>query len=371
VTTTKPRTFDDRPAVREQTPVLVGLVGPSSSGKTYSALRLATGIQRVVGGEIFGIDTEARRMLHYAEKFKFRYVPFGHPFSPLDYLGAIEHCVKKGAKTIIVDSMSHEHEGPGGVLEMHEEELDRMAKGDWEKRNKMTFAAWAKPKAQRRRLINTILQLPCNFIFCFRAKPKLKIQTGKDPVELGYQPIAGDEFIYEMTLKCLLLPGANGVPTWSSDMIGEKAMIKLPEQFRALFTKSPAPQLTEEIGEILARWGAGAASSVTSAADLIARYTACSDPATLRTLEEVRGQSWPSLSKDEKAKVKASAEEAKKRVEAAASTSAPASSSEAPKEPVIVRDEEPIAKDETGQVEPLTEDEAREIAEADRRAANS
>src|SRR5438128_3503645 len=103
------RTFEDRPAVREATPLLVGLIGPSSSGKTFSALRLATGIQRVSGGEIFVIDTEARRALHYAEKFTFRHVPFGAPFGPLDYLTAIEHCIARGAKTIVVDSISHEN----------------------------------------------------------------------------------------------------------------------------------------------------------------------------------------------------------------------------------------------------------------------
>ena len=110
------RTFIDEPGNRNGgTPILIGLVGPSGSGKTYSALRLATGIQSVVGGDIFVIDTEARRSLHYADKFNFRFLQFDPPFGPLDYLAAIRHCVSKGAKTIVVDSMSHEHEGKGGV----------------------------------------------------------------------------------------------------------------------------------------------------------------------------------------------------------------------------------------------------------------
>jgi hypothetical protein len=37
-----------------------------TSGKTVSALRLACGIQRVTPGEIFIVDTEGRRALHYA-----------------------------------------------------------------------------------------------------------------------------------------------------------------------------------------------------------------------------------------------------------------------------------------------------------------
>lgn len=307
------RTFDDRPAIREKTPILVGLVGPSGGGKTFSALRLAAGFQRVTGGDTFVIDTEARRSLHYAEKFKFRHVPFGQPFSPLDYLEAIEHCIKKGATTIIVDSMSHEHEGPGGVLEMHDAELDRMAGDDFGKRNKLTMLAWSKPKAQRRRLINSILQMSCNLIFCFRAKQKIKLERGKEPEPQGFMPIAGEEFVYELTLKCLLLPGANGVPTWQSDMIGERAMIKLPEQFKQTFNAKP--QLTEDIGEQLAKWAAGGQSAAnTNADDLLARLTACSDPATFRSLQTESRAAWKQFAAEDKERIKAAVNDAETRL---------------------------------------------------------
>lgn len=254
------RSFEDKPAVRERVPLLVGLVGPSGGGKTYSALRVATGIQKVTGGDIYFIDTEARRALHYADRFKFRHVAFGAPFGPLDYLAAIEHCVSKGAKTIIVDSMSHEHEGPGGVLELHDKETDRLCK-EWKvPRGVAQLSAWAKPKGERRRLINSILQIQCNFIFCFRAKNKLKIKKGEDPRPMGFMPIAGEEFVFEMTLNCLLLPGANGVPTWQPDEEGEKCMIKLPEQFRALMLNGGSKiVLSEATGEEFAKWAEGTA----------------------------------------------------------------------------------------------------------------
>lgn len=251
------RTFEDKPAVREHVPLMIGLMGPSGGGKTYSALRLATGIQRVSGGEIFVIDTEARRALHYAGAFKFRHVQFGAPFGPLDYLAAIEHCVRKGGKVVIVDSMSHEHEGPGGVLEMHEAEVQRLSGGDAKKAERIKMLAWSKPKAARRRMINSILQQPCNFIFCFRAKEKIKVERGKEPEPRGFMPIAGEEFVYEMTLNALLLPNAGGVPTWQSNEIGEKQMIKLPEQFRSLLLGAKGP-LSEQIGQELATWAAGA-----------------------------------------------------------------------------------------------------------------
>jgi len=321
------RTFDDREAQRERTPILVGLVGPSGSGKTYSALRLAEGFQRVTGGETFVIDTEAKRALHYAAKFKFRHVEFRAPFGPLDYLAAITHCVTKGASTIIVDSTSHEHEGEGGVLEMHEQEHKRLGGKDGTK-----LLAWGKPKRERQRLINTILQMPCNFIFCFRAKEKLRIEKGKDPVKLGFQPIAGSEWIYEMTLKALLLPGAMGVPSWQPDEIGEKAMVKLPEQFREIFAKGP--QLSEDVGEQLARWaaaGAGSGAAKPTAVDeLVAKYAVCPDAAEWAEIEKERGAAWPKLSGKEKARAKDAAAAAAERIAQAESAQAGDAQPDAP-----------------------------------------
>lgn len=249
------REFEDKPATRERVPLLIGLVGPSGGGKTMSALRLATGIQSVVKGEIYYIDSEAKRALHYADRFNFRHVAFEAPFGPLDYLAAIDHCRRKGALTIVVDSASHEHDGPGGVLEQHAAELDRRAGDDWKKREKLTMLAWQKPKSDRRRLIQSILQMSINLIFCFRAKEKIKLIPGKEPKQLGWMPIAGEEFIYEMTVSCLLLPRADGVPQWHPDEEGEKLMIKLPEQFKEIFAKREP--LSESIGASLAEWAAG------------------------------------------------------------------------------------------------------------------
>ena len=265
---TKTRTFEDKPAVRTSVPLLLGLTGASGSGKTYSALRLATGIQRVTGGEIFYIDTEARRALHYADRFNFRHMEFKAPFGPLDYLAAIEHCQKKGAKVIVVDSMSHEHEGPGGVLEKHEQETTRLSALWHTSRDAAQMSAWAEPKAERRRLINSVLQLGVNGVFCFRAKEKLRIKKGEKPEPMGWMPIAGEEFVYEMTVNCLLYPGSGGVPEWNPGEVGEKMMVKLPEQFRETF-KQRRP-LDEDTGETLAKWAAGTVATV-DPADILAK----------------------------------------------------------------------------------------------------
>ena len=75
-----------RPAIKSRVPLMLGIVGPSGGGKTMSALRVATGIQSVIGGDILGIDTESRRMLYYAKRFKFQHAEFRSPFGSLDYL---------------------------------------------------------------------------------------------------------------------------------------------------------------------------------------------------------------------------------------------------------------------------------------------
>ena len=306
------RQFADAPGTRHATPLLFAVYGPSGSGKTFSSLRLATGIQRVSGGEIFGIDTESNRMLQYAETFKFRHVPFGQPFSPLDYLDAIEYCVSKGAKTIIIDSMSHEHEGPGGVLEEHDHEVERIM-GAWKcTEEKANIPAWGKPKRKRQTLINRILQINCNFIFCFRAKDKVKIGGGK-VTQLGFMPIAGEDFIYEMSATALLLPGARGTPTWNSNEVGEKLMIKLPDQFEDLFRE--VRQLDEDAGMKMAQWAAGTKPVTAQEVDsLIASYPAAPDKASFDKLETIRNGMWRQISTEQKAALKSASDTAKARV---------------------------------------------------------
>jgi hypothetical protein len=291
------RTFTDAPATRtgHHTPLLIGLVGASGSGKTYSALRLATGIQSVTGGDIFGIDTEANRMLHYADQFKFRHVPFGEPFDPLSYLAAVEYCVSKGAKTIVIDSASHMHEGIGGTLESYEAECERLA-AQWKTtREKVQMAAWKRPKGDLRKFLNRVLQLPVTTIWCFRAKEKLKVIPGKQPVNMGFMPIAGDEVIYEMTVNCLLYPNSGGRPSWHSDEMGEKAIVKLPQQFMDIF--SADKPLDEEVGAAMARWAGGATSPKSKEPEVTpedeAAYTKLlKNCASIETLQDTFKKAW-------------------------------------------------------------------------------
>jgi hypothetical protein len=260
---------------------------------------LATGIQRVSGGDIFFVDTESRRALHYADQFKFRHVPFEAPFGSLDYLEVIKYCVGKGAGVIIVDSLTHEHSGPGGYLLTQEAEIERMAGDDYAKRERVKMAGWIKPSKLRQQFITGIMQLNSNFICCFRAKEKTKpIKGEKQPVEMGFMPIAGEEFLFEMTLNCLLLPKAGGVPTWRSDQIGEKLMMKLPAQFEPLF--AAARPLDEDIGRALAEWARGgtpSANTEPSAPGALPRYLG---HLAAKIGTDALAKFWGSLSKADK-----------------------------------------------------------------------
>jgi len=251
-----------RPAVRLASFFMLGLAGPSGSGKTLSALRIARGL---VGGDdsrIFFTDTEGGRGLHYAPPageqpgqftFGFQYAELTAPFSPMHYDEIIAAAVQARAGVIIVDSMSHEHEGEGGILEWHDRELTQMAGQDQEKRDRLKFTAWIKPKQAHTRLLNKILQARAHFIFCFRAKDKIapvKNSKGKTEfVSVGWTPICSDRFEYEMTTLAVLPPNSKGTP----DLGAERT--KLQEQHKPIFPAGR--QLDEKTGQMIARWCSG------------------------------------------------------------------------------------------------------------------
>lgn len=249
--------FEIRDAVRVAQAVSIGLVGPSGCGKTLSALRLASGMQSVIGGDIHVIDTEARRALDYADQFRFKHIDFAPPFGADRYLAAIEMCVAAGAKIVIVDSLSHEHESEGGMLEQFERELERLGGGE-----KNNFRAWIKPKAMRRKLVVRMEQMRgVNFILTFRAADQTKPpKKGEREVQhLGFMPIGGREFVYSTKATALLLAGADGVPTWNPENMGEKLMRKLPNYLKAILDDGKA--LSEDHGRKIAEWAKGSGAA--------------------------------------------------------------------------------------------------------------
>lgn len=261
------RSFEARPAVREQTPILFGLTGASGGGKTYSAIRAAVGICEVLGGIPFVVDTDNRRALQYADAFKkadgspgFLHVPFEPPHGSDDYVAALRYCIADDrCGCIVIDTLSHEHAGEGGLLDFHDKEHARLGG-----RESTKVLAWAKPKAARNRLLIEIQRLNKPAIFTFRAKEGIKILERIDPetgrkkseiVQQGFTPIAGDEFVFEMTLNALLMPASGGIPEWNPQEMGERKMTKLPAQFESL--RGSKIPIDEELGRNLAKWARG------------------------------------------------------------------------------------------------------------------
>lgn len=241
--------FTFKRASRVQTPIIVGLAGPSKSGKTFSALRIAKGMAN--GGKIAMINTEGPRGHQYAGQFEYDACDLTEPFSMKKYEEAIKAAAEFNPTVLIIDSMSHAHEGIGGMLDQHESELDRMAGQDYRKRDKMTWAAWVKPKADEANMINSMLQVKFHIVLCFRAKEKIKIIKGQEPQDLGWRPIASDRIHFETAFTLILPPNSKGTPDLS--MTGS--------ELRSPFdTMIKATQINEVLGKQLSEWSAGGTS---------------------------------------------------------------------------------------------------------------
>lgn len=247
--------FQLKKAVRENIYVMLGMIGASGSGKTYSALLVAKGLAGT--GKIGFIDTEAKRGLHYADKFQFEHLDFEAPFSPDRYLEALKVLETAGCTVAVIDSASHEHAGDGGILEMHDAELDRMAGQDWKKREACNMAAWIKPKGDHKKFVTRLLQCRMHIIFCFRAEEKIEMVKVNDNGEIvekggktkiipkGWQPICEKNLPYEMTASFILTPDRPGYPK----------PVKLQDQHKSIFPLDRP--LSEESGKLLAAWASG------------------------------------------------------------------------------------------------------------------
>ena len=110
-------------AVREQIYTKIALMAPSGGGKTYSSLRLATGMAREIEKEtgkkakILMGNTEESRGYYYADEFDYDIVDIDAPHNPEKYVELINLAVENGYDILIIDSSSHEWEGKGGCLD--------------------------------------------------------------------------------------------------------------------------------------------------------------------------------------------------------------------------------------------------------------
>ena len=258
-------TVSFRPAKRGQSYVMLGLAGYSGTGKTYSALRIARGL---AGDKPFAfIDTEAGRAEHYDWLAQpWHHADLEPPFAPAAYLAAIKDAEKAGYPVIVVDSMSHEYSGIGGLHDQAEAELERLAGDDARLRAKLTASAWIKPKQAHRRFVEELLRVRAHLILCFRAREAIEMR--KDPrtkkVEIvPVESIPGHPgwlietehknmpLPYELTVSFLLTPrpeSERGLPI----------PVKLEDQHKQ-FVPLDKP-LSEETGAALARWASGSSA---------------------------------------------------------------------------------------------------------------
>lgn len=230
--------FEIKPVKRGSAKLVVGLCAPSGEGKTYTALLMALGLAGGDPSKVGLLDTEGRGSL-YSDIFDspFQILEMGAPFSPARYISAMRQFASAGVEALVIDSMSHEHEGEGGL-----EEIANRPKANGEMRK---IADWLTAKREHRKFMNTLLYLPCHVIACFRAREKMDFRDPKAPTSLGMQPITEKNVLFEMTASFLL-----------HDKGRQHEEIKLPENLRSIlgnpgyFTTDHGKQLRDWCGGV-------------------------------------------------------------------------------------------------------------------------
>ncbi len=179
-------------AKKEQIWAKILLNAPSGGGKTYSALRLATGIAKKCGSRIAAVDTENGRIKYYADEFDFDDMQLSEPYSPEKYISAIDEAVKAGYKVIVVDSLSHEW---NFCLDL----INNMPGTN-------SYTKWKTVTPRHDAFKEKILQSPIYIIATVRGKDEYVLEdtNGKKvpkKVGLGYSQRDGLEFDYTVTLN--------------------------------------------------------------------------------------------------------------------------------------------------------------------------
>ena len=120
-------------------------------------------------------------------------------------------------KCVIIDSISHEWTGVGGILEL----ADEKGKGS----GKSSFNVWAELTPRHNRFIDAILQSPSHVICCGRSDTEWTInqveKNGKTvnvPEKIGLKAVTRKGFEYEMTLAFEL--AINHAATSTKDRTG-------------------------------------------------------------------------------------------------------------------------------------------------------
>ena len=180
-----------RKAERRKAKLRLALMGPTGSGKTMSALRVAFGI----GGKVGIIDTENGSADLYADAGDYDVITLEKPYTVASYREALAAFEDAGYGVIIIDSLSHAWAGSGGLLDKQ---------GQVEKKTGNSFTAWREITPEHNALVEAMLTSPAHIIATMRVKTEYvmeKDQRGKTvPRKVGLQPVQRDGLEYEFTV---------------------------------------------------------------------------------------------------------------------------------------------------------------------------
>lgn len=227
-----------RPVQSGQSKAVIGIAGQSGDGKTYTALLIARGMVNKAS-EIGFLDTENKRGSLYADILdgKFMIGDLHPPFSPKRYSEAIQEFQDAGVKVLVIDSVTHEYEGTGGL-----DDIANAPKVNGEVRK---VADWNTAKREHRGFMNVLLQSNMDIICCIRARDKVKVEIIKGKQEFvpqGLQPICEKNFMFEMTVSIMM--GNEGKT---------QQPLKLPSFLRESFGKGD-DYLGIETGKKIRKW---------------------------------------------------------------------------------------------------------------------
>lgn len=239
-------------ASRKKAKIKMALQGPSGSGKTKSALLIAYGL---CGSwdKIAVIDTENRSADLYADLGAYNVLPLAPPFTPERYVEALGVCISSGMQVIIVDSVSHEWDGKGGILETHSAMIGN------------SFTNFAKLTPRHNAFIQALLQADAHIIGTIRAKQDyvLSEKNGKQvPEKVGMKGITREGLDYEFTVVLDLDISLHA---------------KVSKDRTSLFFGKPEFIPTVDTGAIILKWcnrGSGS-YPVTSIEEIIPAIHAC------------------------------------------------------------------------------------------------
>lgn len=251
-----------RTADRKRAALRVGVSGPSGAGKTYSALLLASGIASD-WSKVCLIDSENGRGELYSDLGEYNIIDLKAPFTPESYIEAIQAAEAADIEVIVIDSISHEWEGPGGCLEINERLAESKFKGN-------TWAAWSETTPRHHKFIEAVVQSKCDVITTVRNKTAT-VQEGNKIKKVGTKEITRDGFEYELTVN------------FNIDRAGHYATAS--KDNTQLFDSRDPFIITAETGKEILNWKMSGKVDHTATKKLIAAH--------LKDIRTAQRQSWP------------------------------------------------------------------------------